>query len=362
MKGHLVTIGSSEENAVVQSLAAGQSTWIGITDEGHEGRWEWITGEPVQFSDWSPGEPNSLGGTEHWGCLNSERGLKWNDFGTTFSAAFVCEWEPADAALPVLTLPLGAGVTMDTVYIRPGNFVMGGTEAPRYSSQRDERPAHTVTITKGFHIGKFEVTRAQFEAFAKATGYKTEAERAGKTTGVANGAVVSIPGAHWADLVSYKQANDHPVTCVSWNDAKAFCDWMSAATGRVVSLPTEAEWEHAHRAGSRTRWHFGDNEPATGEYAWYNGNSDWRTHPVGAKKPNAWGLFDTHGNVSEWCQDWAGPYGGDAQDPSGPPAGEFRIMRGGSLYNAPLDMVSAFRDAQPPSGHANNTGFRVVVR
>jgi hypothetical protein len=181
---------------------------------------------------------------------------------------------PAKAGLPAkdrLTLDLGGGVRMDLVYIKPGTFTMGSTEAPQQSWQVDERPEHRVTITKGYFLGKYDVTRGQFAAFVKATGYKTEAEK-------------EVGGATWQNPKPFTQTDDHPAVCVSWNDAKAFSDWATKKTGREVRLPTEAEWEYACRAGTKTRWWFGDNEAAVVENGWTSANSGMQTHPVGQKK------------------------------------------------------------------------------
>src|SRR5204862_3863643 len=132
----------------------------------------------------------------------------------------------------------------------------------------------------------------------------TAAEREGSSW--ARGA-----GGEWSDAPAvtwqspgFPQADDHPVVCVSWDDAKAFCDWASKKTNRVVRLPTEAEWEYACRAGTKTTWSYGDDEAAGPDYGWIDRNSGGQTHPVGQKKPNAWGCFGMHTNAWERRQDW----------------------------------------------------------
>jgi formylglycine-generating enzyme required for sulfatase activity len=175
---------------------------------------------------------------------------------------------------------------------------------------------------------------------------------------------------------------------VCWLDAKAFCDWLSKKEGKAYRLPTEAEWEYACRAGSTGDFCFGDDEARLGEYAWYKANSDDTTHPVGQKKPNAWGLYDMHGNVVEWCQDWydyAYYASSPAEDPKGPSdeeilhggdddAGEMtvddmfvrefaedRVQRGGCWYWSARSARSAARGRMPISNPAfAYEGFRVA--
>ena len=150
------------------------------------------------------------------------------------------------------------------------------------------------------------------------------------------------------------------MTCVTWNDARAFCDWASSKSRRKVRLPTEAEWEYACRGGTSTKFFFGDDAAASGEFAWLGSNSGLKSHPVGQSKPNAWGLFDMAGNAWEWCQDFAGPYSGDAKDPEGPWEGEARCLRGGGF--ATDDCRSDMRGMAPPNSKWWHLGFRVAAR
>ena len=164
-----------------------------------------------------------------------------------------------------------------------------------------------MTITKPFYLGKYEVTQEQWEA---------------------------VMGSNPSNFKGPK----NPVEQVSWDDCQEFLDKLNAKAGGQGGkfvLPTEAQWEYACRAGSTGKFCFGDDEKQLGEYAWYDENSDSKTHPVGEKKPNAWGLYDMHGNVWEWCQDWYGAYGAEAvDDPSGPTTGSGRVFRGGGWNNA----------------------------
>jgi formylglycine-generating enzyme required for sulfatase activity len=188
-----------------------------------------------------------------------------------------------------LTLNLGKGVTMKLIRIRPGKFMMGAEKNP-----------HEVTLTKRFYMGVTEVTQAQFEA---------------------------VMGTN----PSGNKGPTNPVDGVSWDDAVLFCRRLSEKTGKTLRLPAEAEWEYACRAGSKTRFSFGDSEGALGDYAWHKGNTGGKTQPVAQKKPNAWGLYDMHGNVAELCADRFGSYPtGPSTDPQGATSGSERLARGGS--------------------------------
>jgi formylglycine-generating enzyme required for sulfatase activity len=289
---------------------------------------------------------------------------------------------------------LGGGVNMSLVLIPPGTFTMGSTEADikavvaKWPDTKEEwfaneKPAHKVTISKAFYMGKHEVTVGQFRRFVEATGYKTDAE---KGTGF-KGAVVATEGkiaadASWRDPY-FKQTDEHPVVYVSWNDARAFVDWLNATdkakpAGLVYRLPTEAEWEYACRAGTTTWYQWGD-DPDKGK-GWCNAADltakkafpDWtvfnwddgylHTAPVGSFKANAFGLHDMHGNVWEWCQDFHGAYKEDDQtDPGGPESGGLRVLRGGSGHNFPKDLRSACRLRLRPDARYYLVGFRLVL-
>ena len=202
---------------------------------------------------------------------------------------------PTGDKTPVeLSLDLGGGVTMEMVYIKPGQFVMGGESETDGRFQCVEVPKHEVTITTGFYLGKYEVTQAQYGTIMEKNPSK------------------STIGA------------DVPVDNVSEADALSFCGKVAELTGRDVRLPTEAEWEYASRAGRRTKWFFGDDPSQLGDYAWFKGNADAKSHPVGQKKPNPWGLYDIYGNVCERISDkYARNYYSisPSVDPTGPSQG-----------------------------------------
>lgn len=236
-------------------------------------------------------------------------------------------------------------IGMKFVRVRAGSFVMGNAGAPPKTRlefnerDHDESPAHKVNIAREFHLGIHEVTNTQYEAFDP----KHKAKRGQK-----NGST----------------RDDHPVVHVSWHDATAFCAWLSKKEGKPYRLPTEAEWEYSCRAGTTTRFHTGDM--LTSDQAAIGTNKDGVLRPVGSFAANAWGLFDMHGNVAEWCHDWYGSYEASEQtDPVGRVEGYARVTRGWSVLRANLEPSRYARSANR-SGHlpedANAfTGFRVVI-
>lgn len=243
--------------------------------------------------------------------------------------------EPATQLVKKLTLDLGNNVTLKLVLIPAGTFLMGSPETVKDRFKGEVQ--HEVTISKPFYLGVTHVTVAQYAQFVKDTGRKHEEP-------------------------SFKQAGDHPVVKVNWDDAQAFCQWLSKQTDKTVVLPTEAQWEFACRAGTKTRFSFGDKDINLGDYSWYVVNSAKRTHPVGQKKPNAWGLFDMHGNAWQWCADFYGPYAAaDKTDPTGPKEGNIRVARGGSWIAEPPACRSAFRCRNFPNNRAGEFGLRVAV-
>jgi formylglycine-generating enzyme required for sulfatase activity len=241
------------------------------------------------------------------------------------------------------------------VFIPPGTFRMGSPENEEGRCDC-EGPQTDVIISRGFWMGKCEVTQGEYE-----------------------GVMGNNPS--WFNGVPHEGAPDYgldlhrPVERVSWNDAVSYCATLTErerlagriAPNSVYRLPTEAEWEYACRGWTSTRFSYGDDSGYTNltHYAWYYQNSDGQTHPVGQKLPNPWGLHDMHGNVFEWCQDWYGDYpGGIALNPQGPAAGSFRVIRGGYWYDyvVPWYCRSAHRDSfHPYPGNEGLIGFRAVL-
>ena len=237
-------------------------------------------------------------------------------------------------------------IGMKLVMISKGTFKMGSPPGEGGVNQ-DERQ-HEVTISRDYYLGVHEVTQAQYET-------------------IMGDNPSYFQGDNLPDARSVEVTSDFPVETVSWENAVEFCRRISAlpaerAAGRVYRLPTEAEWEYACRAGNKLAYSFGGDVRALGDYAWYDSNSNERTHPVGQKKANSWGLYDMHGNVWEWCSDWYGEYpNGAVSDPQGPRKGSLRIDRGGSWDYGAAMCRSSFRGNLDPSGSNFNNGFRLAL-
>jgi formylglycine-generating enzyme required for sulfatase activity len=250
---------------------------------------------------------------------------------TLLAFSSVCYSQQAEVLLGPKTIDvdLGDGVTMTLVLVPAGSFSMG-SESHEYD--KDEKPAHGVTLTKPFYLGKYEVTQEQWQA---------------------------VMGSNPSNFKGEKL----PVEQVSWNDCQEFLKKLQGKfPGLKFSLPTESQWEYACRAGSKTEYGFGDDAGRLGDHAWYGANSDSTTHDVGGKEPNAWGLYDMHGNVWEWCADWYGGYSaGTRKDPTGPSSGTVRVLRGSSWDGYDYDLRSASRLRDTPDGRDDSCGFRVAV-
>ena len=232
-------------------------------------------------------------------------------------------------------------IGMNLVLIPKGTFPMGSPIGE--AGADDDEEQHQVTISKDYYLGVTEVTQGQYE----------------KVMG-------TNPSYFQKRLLRKSDSSMYPVESVTWEDAVEFCKKLSELpaekkAGRVYRLPTEAEWEYACRAGGKTAYSFGENSKSLGDYAWFNRNSDSETHPVGEKKANAWGLYDMHGNVWEWCSDWYGEYPKNpVSDPRGPKKGVERVYRGGSYFYIPAFCRSAYRFGDAPS-RRSNFGFRVAL-
>lgn len=238
----------------------------------------------------------------------------------------------SSCAAQVPTEKLKNSIGVDFVKIPAGTFTMGDA-----AGESNDYP-HRVTLTNPFYMGVHEVTNAQWKHVMGSVSVRSE----------------------WKD-------DDHPVERVSWEDAVEFCRKLSALpeerkAGRVYRLPTEAEWEYACRAGTTTKYSFGDDEELLGDYGWFKDNWGIKTHPVGQKKPNAWGLYDMHGNAWEWCSDCYGDYS-DAEviNPQGPSSGSSRVYRGGCIHVSAGYCWSAVRLWNRPSSRFIGMGFRLAL-
>jgi formylglycine-generating enzyme required for sulfatase activity len=234
-----------------------------------------------------------------------------------------------------------------------------------------EKPSHRVQV-KSFELAKTEVTVKLFRTFAEATGYKTQAERSGSTW-LRDLEALEKGGRPWRmapinwRTPGFAQSDEDPVVCISWDDAVAFCEWLSKETGEQIRLPREAEWEYACHAGTT-----GDHYGSLDEIAWYRENSGGKTHPVGQKKPNAWRLYDMLGNAWEWCSDTWTFYEGAPKE-GGP--GYLRDSRTDLTALRPLkggawgldavdyrsgDVRASSRVPYPRVQSCNNSGFRIA--
>ena len=229
---------------------------------------------------------------------------------------------PDGATAKEASLDLGNGITMEMVYIPPGKFVMGGESTTEGRFQCIEVPKREVELTMGFYLGKYEVTQAQYEAIM--------GNNPSRST----------------------KAPDCPVDNVGVAEALEFCQKLATRTGQETRLPTEAEWEYASRAGADSKWFFGDDPSRIGEYAWFKGNAGGKSHPVGQKKPNPWGLYDIYGNVNERISDtYSKNYyaKGPKVDPTGPSQGtnshfeyEIKVPRAGNYLLSALVVTANY--------------------
>ena len=292
-------------------------------------------------------------------------------------------------------------VGMTLVLIPPGEFLMGSTDEQVAAAlnvaeeiktdqgtkdfiQKAERPQHRVVITKPLLMSATEVTVGQFRKFVEASKYVTEAEqyRFGDSgdKALSDKVPVKSRGLNWKSP-GYVVTDDSPVAQVTWNDACAYCAWLSEQDGRRpwyrsdgkggwliaaqasgYRLPNEAEWEYACRAGTTTQYSFGDDYAELEQYGWYK-NAGGKAQPVGMKLPNPFGLFDMHGNLSEWCQDffdWKWYEKPQPLDPKGPSSGSARVIRGGHWNSRASHCRTAYRSQPSPSHRGNDIGFRVV--
>ncbi len=324
------------------------------------------------FDEWSGNIASDSSGHGHHGKIE---GAKWGTMTATEPAR-----KPTSSRRTVskqqkeLTIDLPGGVKIEFILIPAGEFMMGSSDAERKSAlerakTRDDKtvdkiaaegPQHRVKITRPFYLGKYEVTQAQWEAVM------------GDNPSASKAPMQPVEQVHWNDIQPFLAK----LNAVGWDKRSAGPPSRVPGAGGPAlrlphptgpmkfTLPTEAQWEYACRAGTTTRYSFGDAVGKLAEYGWYDRNSGRKTHPVGQKKPNPWGLYDMHGNVWEYCAD---RYGGDyyaqsaAADPVGPAAGPWRVRRGGSRFYNPEHCRSACRFYGSPKSRSWHVGFRLAL-
>jgi len=243
---------------------------------------------------------------------------------------------------PASDAPVSNSIGMELIYCPPGRFVMGSPDTDP-EAQPNEQPQVQVEITRGFYLGKYEVTYAEWRA---------------------------IMGTEpWKGQEGVRESERAAVAYVSWYDCREFCQRLSRKEGKTYRLPTEAEWEYACRAGTTTRFSFGDDGSQLSDYGWWgkseplgNAKDEPFTHEVGLKRPNPWGFYDVHGNVWEWCEDAYVPRLLGGRDPMTPgDHGSNRYIRGGAWWHVTTDCRSAYRPSDTPDSKHIDLGLRVAL-
>ncbi|WP_294139327.1 SUMF1/EgtB/PvdO family nonheme iron enzyme [uncultured Sanguibacteroides sp.] len=312
----------------------------------------------------------TIGGIKYEGTLPNddvfEKGNHYtypvtvNETGVVFGTPSIGRWTSTPRNTSEAT-----EINIETVFIKAGTFTMGSPAGE--SGRFDDETQHQVTLTRDFYMSKHEITNAQYAAFLNAVGVGYESG-SGYYETATGGRQLLIREHQWGlkyDNDSWKpQAGyeNYPVVNVTWYGADEFARWIGG------SLPTEAQWEYACRAGTTTTYSYWDHsgtgvDETLGNYAWYDSNSRNATHEVGAKAANPWGLYDMHGNVYEWCSDWYDyRYYNNSPDtdPTGPDTGSERVLRGGGWYDLARRCRSAFRYFRNPGDCSYTFGFRVV--
>ena len=229
-----------------------------------------------------------------------------------------------------ISIPVKDGISIEMVRVEAGTFTMGAT-AEMGEPWDDEKPAHQVTLTNDYYIGKYEVTQALWH---------------------------TVMGKNPSDF----KGDNLPVEKVSWKDCQKFLSKLNRITGKTFRLPTEAEWEYAARGGNKSRGYQYSGSNNLSDVAWYTANSGSKTHAVGTKQPNELGIYDMTGNVWEWCQDWYGKYSSSSQvNPTGANSGSGRVRRGGSWSSNARGCRSSYRASRTPDYRYGNLGLRLVL-
>ena len=230
----------------------------------------------------------------------------------------------------IISIPVKDGISIDMVRVEAGTFTMGATSEMK-DPWDDEKPAHQVTLTNDYYIGKYEVTQALWQA---------------------------VMGNNPSNF----KGDNLPVENVSWKDCQKFLSKLNNTTGKSFRLPTEAEWEYAARGGKKSRGYQYSGSNNISDVAWYEDNSGSKTHTVGSKQANELGIYDMSGNVWEWCHDWKGSYSSSSQvNPTGANSGSDRVLRGGSWYNTARLCRSSCRFSSAPDDRNGRLGLRLIL-
>ncbi len=344
---------------ILQTLAerGGLLLLDGLDTFQDSGEWRGI---PGHVTDWRLAELLQQIGSRAWPGVSAVIASRYALPGEAFTYQHIVLHEAANSLPPSFRDTLKDGTPgPEMVFLSGGTFKMGDQQG--IGDKDRERPVHEVTLS-AFLIGKYPVTVGEFRRFVDATGYKTEAE-IGDGSGIRDRQrnFNQIKDANWRNPY-FEQHDNYPVVCITWNDAQAYCVWLSEQADQDYRLLTEAEWEYACRAESDTAYCFGNDEKQLVKYAWYGENSSNRTHPVGEKKANKFGLHDLHGNIWEWVGDWYGKYLPEPQgNPSGSDSGFQRVNRGGSWSTIHAKTCrSSVRHLIDPSSRFDNLGFRLA--
>ena len=232
--------------------------------------------------------------------------------------------------VPIIHQKAEKSMTIEMVHLPKGEFLMGEGDSKK-----------KIIIDYEFELGKYPVTIGEYMTFVEDTKtYYPEWLEKDSESNLETGT-----DKHYKDI---NQNDKAPIVGVSWHDAVAFCTWLSTKTNHNYRLPREIEWEYACRAGTQTKWSFGDDEKELGKYAWYTKNSNGKAEVIGEKRPNDWGLYDMHGNVWEWCEDWY-----DKKEQS-------KVIRGGSWNDFAFNTRCAYGNFRRPNYRSNSRSFRLL--
>ena len=342
------------EGNVIKPLAKkGNETWVYLT---HGSRQMQVTAKNylplmIKFADYGVA---SVEKNRTYVLVLSQVGTSSNQADVSSTNSTSPPPRPTSPSTPasndVITIPVKDGISIEMIKVEAGSFMMGATSEMK-DPYDNERPVHQVTLTNDYYIGKYEVTQALWQAvMGNNPSHFQRNSLSAKTDSL------------WQALMGCKfYVKNYPVETVSWNDCQEFISKLNSLTGRKFRLPTEAEWEYAARGGKKSKGYQYSGSSKVYDVAWYN---TYEIHPVGLKQANELGIYDMTGNVSEWCQDWYGPYSSSSQtNPTGASSGSQRVYRGGSRYDKARNcrLSCRFGSSQDNSYRSDILGFRLAL-